>query len=295
MSRIDLNLIRCFVTLYETGSVTETAACMHITQPSASHALSRLREQFADPLFIRTREGMRPTELATQLYATFQDSLGRIDGAVDRTRGFEPGQSDRRFRLSLTDLGEMGLLPRILERVHAIAPRVELEVIPMDIDKVSDWLATGKVDAAICSVPFPGRTRSDVLLHERYVCLLRKEHARIGDSLTLDQYAAEQHVAMAPASGHRLADDVLRERGIERKISLRIRHFSVLPHVLARSDLLAVLPSQIAAMFVAGGGLKMLELPFPVPAFTVRLHRPERAADSSAQRWFHRTIVEALS
>jgi len=294
MSHIDLNLIRCFVTLYETGSVTETAERLHITQPSASYALSRLREQFDHPLFVRTRGGMRPTELATQLYATFQDALGRIDKAVDDVRQFEPAHSEQRFCLSLTDLGELAFLPRILERVHAIAPNVQLDVIPLEIDKVGDWLATGKIDAAICSMPFPGKTRSDVLLHQRYVCLLRRDHSRIGDSLDLEQYMAEQHAEVASSNGHRLPENVLQELGIQRKIRLRLRHVSVLPQVLIRSDLLVILPSQIAEMFVAGGQLKMFELPFPVPPFTVRLHRQERTGDSTAQRWFHETIVEAL-
>jgi len=90
-----------------------------------------------------------------------------------------------------------------------------------------------------------------------------------------------------------LPENVLQELGIQRKIRLRLRHVSVLPQVLIRSDLLVILPSQIAEMFVAGGQLKMFELPFPVPPFTVRLHRQERTGDSTAQRWFHETIVEA--
>ena len=64
---IDLNVIRAFVTIYETGSVSSAAERLHVSQPSVSYTLKRLRDLLGEPLFNRTREGMAPTYFATQL------------------------------------------------------------------------------------------------------------------------------------------------------------------------------------------------------------------------------------
>lgn len=294
MARIDLNLIRTFVTLYETRSVTAAAERLHVTQPSVSYALARLRELLDDRLFIRTRDGMAPTLAASEFYATAAEALARIEDAVDSRRHFDPAHSTQRFRLALTDLGEMTLLPTILAHLHAQAPSIELEVVPLDIDKVEAWLAEGKVNAVICSRAIAGAALTRrTLVREHYVCLLRRDHPRVGERLDLAQFVAEKHAVVAPASGHGLAEEVLDGQGIRRKVSLIVPHFSVLPHILERTDLLAILPVKIAAAFAAQARLKVVELPFTVPSFEVALYW-QTQRDTAAQRWFCAGIVAAL-
>ena len=106
---IDLNLIRAFVTIYETGSVSAAADRLHVSQPSISYTLKRLRDLLGEPLFKRTREGMAPTYFATQLYEKFRNAVSEIEGAIESTRKFDPYR--RRFRLATSDIGEISLLP----------------------------------------------------------------------------------------------------------------------------------------------------------------------------------------
>ena len=293
MAQIDLNLIRTFVTLYEAGSVTAAAERLFVTQPSVSYALARLRELFDDPLFSRSRDGIQPTFVAEQLYATLREALTRIEGAVQSTRQFDPATTERRFRIALSDLGELGFLPLILARLTREAPLAEVEVLPLQVDEVGDWLASGKVDTAICRQAVPG-SRSRVLIQERYVCLLSADHPRIGERLELPGYLAERHVVVTRTSGHGIAEDVLQAMKLERRIALRVPHFSVLPKIIPGTDLLTILPAQIARMFVAEGGLKMLELPFAVPAFEVSLHWRASSEQSAALEWFRNAIADAI-
>ncbi|TDX27648.1 DNA-binding transcriptional LysR family regulator [Modicisalibacter xianhensis] len=297
MAAIDLNLVRVFVTLYDARSVTLAAERLHVTQPSVSYALSRLRDLFGDRLFVRSRDGMQPTFTAMQLYPALRDSLAQIDSVLESSKEFEPRHSQKRFRLALTDLGEMALLPRILAHLHAQAPGIELEVVPLEIDKVEDWLATGQVNAAICSRPInaAGVERRVLLSDERYVCLLNRDHASIGKSLSLEQFIQARHAVVAASTGHGLAEDVLREQGLQRKVSLKVSHFSSLPRILQESDLLAILPEQIASAFALEAPLKVLDLPFEVPPFDVALHWQAHTTRSPAQRWFCDGIVEAIT
>ncbi len=55
---IDLNLLKALDALLETRSVTRAAERLNLTQPAVSGMLTRLREAFDDPLFVRTQRGV---------------------------------------------------------------------------------------------------------------------------------------------------------------------------------------------------------------------------------------------
>lgn len=298
MASFDLNLITTFITLYETQSVTATAQRLFVTQPSVSYALAKLREQFDDALFVRNRQGMQPTRLATQLYGGFKEASRCIDSAVGEARRFEPGRSRRQFRLALSDLGEMALLPRLMEHLSTLAPNIELEVVPLEIDQVGTWLNDGHIDAAICSRRLNDTGMvSRVLMKERYVLLLDAAHPRIGEAINMQQFLAEPHVLVTRTSGHGMAEDALQLLGVERWIKLRLPHFSVLPRLIPGTDLLGILPHQIAQSFCEmplPRKLKTLELPFDVPAFDVTLYWHSRSAQSTALSWFVSQVQIAL-
>lgn len=299
MAHFDLNLITTFVTLYETQSLTITAERLFVTQPSISYSLGKLRDHFDDPLFVRNSQGMQPTRLAAQLYVGFKQAARCIDESVAEARKFDPAQSSRQFRLALSDLGEMALLPRLIERFHSRAPNIELEIIPLEIDQVGTWLNDGHIDAAICSRPVAGPgLSSQKLLSERYVCLLDAGHPRIQGELSMPQFLAEPHVLVTRTSGHGMAEDVLQKLGAKRRIKLRLPHFSVLPKVIPGTELLVILPSQIAESFCEmplSSPLKTLELPFQVPAFEVTLHWHTRSTQSTGLNWFFEQIKATLS
>ena len=298
MAHFDLNLVTTFVTLYETQSLTITAERLFVTQPSISYALGKLREQFDDPLFVRNSQGMQPTRLAAQLYVGFKQAARCIEDSVAEAQKFEPGYSSRQFRLALSDLGEMALLPRLMERLNVLAPNIELEIIPLEIDQVGTWLSDGHIDAAICSrvIGGPGLAFKK-LVSERYVCLLDAGHPRIQADLSMEQFLAEPHVLVTRTSGHGMAEDVLQKLGAKRRIKLRLPHFSVLPKVIPGTELLVILPSQIAESFCGMPlikPLKTLELPFDVPAFEVTLHWHSRSIQSTALSWFIKQIQATL-
>ena len=125
---MDLSLTRVLCAIYEARSVSRAAEALCLTQPAISHALGRLRQEVADPLFVRTAAGMTPTPQADQLYVRFRAALQSIEEAVDEAKAFDPKTASRRFRISLSDIGVMVFLPLILHRLQAEAPNVEIEV-----------------------------------------------------------------------------------------------------------------------------------------------------------------------
>lgn len=292
----DLNLIRTFVAIDETRSVSAAAERMNITQPSVSYSLNRLRDLLRDPLFTRTRGGMVPTFNATQLFEAFKRALDGIETAIAATRQFDPLQTTRRFRLAMSDLGELYFLPLLVRELQASAPSAGLEVVQLDSERIAGWLQTGSVDAAVGNLQsVGGQTRRRTLFAERYSCLLSAAHPSIGDTLTLDEYVSANHVVVAPYAGHHLVEDVLSEMGLSRRITLRVPHFTSLVAVIESTDLLLTLPTRIALAFAGDGRMRVLPLPFPTPPFEVNLYWYPHTEDFPAQQWLCDMVARALS
>jgi len=288
---LDLNLVRVFTAIYETRSVSGAADRLFITQPSASYALARLRSETNDELFKRSRKGMEPTPTATQLYKVFKKSLTGIEKAVAETRVFSPETSRYKFRLALSDLGELLLLPKLIVLFRNVAPHIQLEVVPVDVHRLDEWLLTGKIDAALCSRnESVSSAQRELMVYERYVCLLNVDHPRIGETLSLDEYMQERHVVVAATSGHHIVEDRLKEFELEREIALEVPHFAALGELIASSELLVTLPSSAARIYARRGNGRMLELPFHVPNQEVFLYAHTEIGDITAKTWFYNVL-----
>jgi DNA-binding transcriptional LysR family regulator len=85
MAEPDLNLVRTFLRLFETRSVTRTAEQMSLTQPSVSHALRRLRKQFNDNLFSRSSGGLGPTERSRKIYPLLRQAMEAVEATMTRS------------------------------------------------------------------------------------------------------------------------------------------------------------------------------------------------------------------
>jgi DNA-binding transcriptional LysR family regulator len=292
---IDLNLLRAFVTIYETGSVSAAAERLHVSQPSISYTLKRLRDLLGEPLFKRTRDGMAPTYFATQLYEKFRIAISEIEGAIESTRKFDPYLSSRRFRLAMSDLGEIYLLPHLMAALQKIAPDLGFDIVAVEVTKLEEWLNAGKIDAAVCNRGYvPVDSAGEVIFTDHYVCLASSRHPRLSSELTMQQYLAERHVLVDPETGHSVVEERLQELGCTRKIALRVPHFSVLPEVIATTDLLLTVPSSGARRFAAQHSVRALDLPFTVRKLEIMLRWQEHSGDIVAQRWLCQTVRECV-
>lgn len=292
---VDLNLIRVFIAIYETGSLSAAGVRLHVSQPSVSYSLARLRDLLGEDLFTRRREGMTPTFFAKQIYPKFQQAILEIEGTIESTQSFNPALSTRRFRIAMSDVGEMFFLPHIMRYLQAHAPAIEIDIIEVDINKLEEWLNTGQVDAAVCNRGHLSiDSAAEILFVDQYVCLVSQTHPRITESLTIDQYLAEQHILVTPETGHNLVEERLRELGFERKIALRLPHLSVLPEVVATTNLLLTLPSGMAALLATQHKVRAVGLPFVVRELDVMLRWPKHSQLIPAQRWLVSMLRDCL-
>ena len=152
MAKLDLDWLGVFVEVYKTQSVSRAARRLGMEQASASIALTKLRRHFDDRLFARTSQGMEPTPRAQSIYPELAEALARIAKARGAGDAFAPGGAQREFRLCMTDISEIVLLPRLINHLRQTAPGVVLEA-----DKLSPEnrrrLESGDLDLAVGFTP----------------------------------------------------------------------------------------------------------------------------------------------
>ncbi|HVZ45742.1 MAG TPA: LysR family transcriptional regulator [Ramlibacter sp.] len=294
--RLDLNLVRVFVTIYEARSVTRAAERLALTQPTLSHALARLREAYGgDSLFRRAAGRLVPTSVGEQLYQRFSQALASIDSTLEPRQRFIAAQSTRRFRIAMSDVGALSFTSALLRQIQSRAPRVEIDIEKIG-EQVADDLALGRLDAVVGNQPaLLASTSSAPLFRERYVCVMSVHHPTIRQKLTLAQFVASRHImVVTPTRGNQLIDEALAERKLARKVVARVPHFMNLPQLLDHTDLLVLVPNRVAQMYVRLGGIKALPLPIAVPEFEVRVHWHVRNESSKAHQWLVEQITAAL-
>ncbi|NKX51636.1 LysR family transcriptional regulator, partial [Arthrobacter deserti] len=275
---LDLNLLRTFLSIYETRSVTRAAEQLALTQPTVSHALGRLRRQLGDPLFVRGAGGLEPTARAGELALVFRKAVASIDEAVESNRSFDPATTARTFRLCLSDIGELTFLPPVMARLARQAPQASISSVPMDVGQLAHRLARGEVDAAIASIPLEVSGQRRVIRRGHYVCILPGNLARPGPAIGMDQFLELRHVAIDPAAGHQQVDALLESLKIERRIGLYVHHFSVLPNIVVGCGMAAIVPLQLAVLLQQQWPIAVRELPVEVPYFDVTLYWNEEIA-----------------
>lgn len=296
MEDFDLNLVRTFVRLYETRSVTVTAESLHVSQPTVSYNLRKLRRRFDDELFRRTGQGLLPTSLAQRLYQPLHGALSEIDAVVSRTESFDPGTASARFTLCLSDLGEATLLPRLMAALRVRAPGVSLTVRPLDVARVEQQLGRSEIDAFIATPLITSeRMARTPLFTEKYVGMVAVDHPRIRASeVSVPELAEERHATVFGPSGHVGPRATLKAYGLLSRIALEVTRFSVLPYLVQRTDLVAIVPEYVAEVFAAEHRVRLLSLPFEIEPIEVAVYARHAQSRSSAQHWLVGFLSEVL-
>lgn len=297
MTDFDLNLARVFVLLYETRSVTATAAAVHVSQPTVSYSLAKLRRHLGDELFRRTGHGLAPTAAADRLYEPLRQSLAQIQQAITPAPAFQPEAARARFTVGLSDLGEASLLPALLGPLRAQAPWVSLVVRPLDTADSPRQLARGEVDAFIATpVLTSPQIRRIPLFSEGYLAMVHDGHPRVhGDSVTVSQLRGERHVLVDGPSGHVGPKLALQTLELLDHVAVQVGKFSVLPYLVQHSDLVAIVPEHLGRAYAASHPVRLLRLPISLEPIDVALYALPSRSRTPAQRWLVDFLVRSLA
>lgn len=299
LSDIDLNLFVVFDAIYTEGNLTRAGEIIGITQPAVSNSLSRLRNLFNDPMFVRTADGMVPTPVSQNIVGSVRQALGLIRSSVQESESFDPLASEKRFRISMSDLSQSILLPYMFGRLKREAPQVAIDCYHIRRRDMNIELASGNLDLAI-DIPLTPDTqiKHAPLFTHPHVCVVRNKHPLVQDRDTLDlvTYLEMQHIHISSRRGglgH--ADLALGKMGKRRHIALRTQHYLAVAELVARTDLTLTIPRVFAEFLAARLPVKHYNLPFEVPPLETHLYWHESTDRDQANKWMRDMLLDMPS
>lgn len=288
---LDLNLLRVFVVVAESGSVTEAAARLYLSQPALSAALKRLSTAVGAQLFTRQGRGLVLSARGQRLWTEVQPHLEALIDAALSPPGFDPETSERTMRLGLSDAAESWLLPTLLRTLERQAPRMRLIVLPVQFRNLNDALVSQRVDLAISVADdLPAGTQRQALFTGGFVCLYDPRHVRIGRKLTREAYFAADHIIVSYNGDMRgIVEDML---GQSRRARCSVPSFRSVGAAIDNSALLATVPSSVAREIRRlRPHLRTTTLPFSLQGTAIELIWRSAVDDDDACRFLREHIV----
>ncbi len=294
LRQIDLNLLVSLDALLAECNVTRAARRLHMSQPSLSAHLARLRQLFGDPLLLpaETGRGMTPTARALALGPALHSALKDLESVVSHQPSFDPKKDERTFQIAANDTAMVVLGLPLIERISALAgPGLKLTFRNPDVGLIAPQMERGEVDLLLASermVPTAMKTRP--LLYGRFVMAQRKGHPRGSGPLDLDAYCTQQHVLVTEIGGSMsgYVDETLAALGRTRSVVLSVEKFMLVPEILRNSDYVCTLPSMLMSRFT--NVLDMFELPFSDRGFGLRLAWHPRNHVDPAVSWLRELL-----
>jgi len=294
LSGIDANLVVLLDALLVHQSVSKAARQVALSQSALSHALRRLRLHFEDELLIRAGREMVITPRGAELQPIVHSAVLAMERVFSPQSEFSPELLTQPFSLIMSDLVELTLLPEIDEQLRQEAPDVNLQTLPAAMNTTTE-LRHGRADAAVTvRAELPADFSRVVMMKGEYAVVMRQDHPLASARLTTRRFVSAEHVLVAPVGtqGSTVIDDLLAEKGFERRVARKVASFQAAILLVSRSDYVATLPAAALRAMSSFTSVKVVPPPFPFGGFNYDLVWHKRTEEDPAQRWFRSLVLE---
>ncbi|HEY3797971.1 MAG TPA: LysR substrate-binding domain-containing protein [Caulobacteraceae bacterium] len=300
--KLDGGLLLIFHELLARRRASAVARQLGLSPSSISHALTRLRDVFRDPLFVRRSHGLEPTQRALELAPRIEALIEAISEAVGDVAAFDPAVSRRRFRIGAADPIASLVAPALTRVFRDEAPQALFALRPAFLDWALQAVRRGEIDVALGVFrQIPPTLSATKLFDDHYCVIAREGHPEIvGGVVSRGTYASAGHVfvgnpdmalahetpvdreTMNDAYGALPGPDVIRTHAY---VSL----WETAMLVVANTDALADCPYSLAVRHAPRLGLQVLAPPFRPFRFTVEAVRRADTADAGLD-WLIRKL-----
>jgi len=274
LKEVDANLLVILDALLVDASVTRAAERLGRSASAISHALAKLREIFADDLFVRAGQRLVPTAKALELAPTVHVILAGMESLLRPSKPFDPRDAERDFAMTASEVGELILVQPLRLRLEQVAPSVRVGWMPGQGQETIDALRQGRcqfaIDIEAMALPAPD-IRALKLYDDRLATLVRPGHPLSARKPTIVAFATSEHIAVNGLPTIELLDRALARQKLACTISAQVP--SVLAGLLLalNSDALLTLPASLAQILETQFSLERVHQPLGDLSLPVRL------------------------
>ncbi|MEP7313194.1 MAG: LysR family transcriptional regulator [Pseudomonadota bacterium] len=254
LNKFDLNLLIALDALLQEKNVTRAAERVFVSQPAMSAALQKLRDYFSDPLLIRVGRDMGLTPRGLSLVGPVRDALLHVQATLGTQPTFDPVTVERTFSVTVRDHILPRLMPGVLRRLLAEAPKVQCVIEELSQASLAR-LEYGDSDLAVVVdnpqifglKSFPEWLRVVDLLSVSWVCVVCRDHPYIQDELTEEMYETMPHIMGLPLGTSASTQELIR-RVSKAPLNVRVTSQTVfeLPFMVPGTQLIATVPRSVA-------------------------------------------------
>jgi DNA-binding transcriptional LysR family regulator len=289
--RLDGGLLLVFRGLLRRRQTTAVADELGLSQSAVSHALSRLRDLFDDPLFIRRPHGLDPTRRALELGPRIDALVDLVGTVLEREGKFDPAHSERRFTLIAPEFVTALIGAKLVQAFRKFAPKASFDVQFLTQHSPLDALRRGEIDLVIGRYPSvtPGLT-SELLFEDRYCVVARRGHPTVKGKISHEVWLKTGHVfadtRMEEGSNETpVTDDITFIAAVQRWLTALV--------IVSASDAIATCPLRLAQRQAKRLSLQVITAPFlqnPIPVYVVR----RESGIDAGTNWFFDQVRRAV-
>ncbi|MGW7634364.1 LysR family transcriptional regulator [Streptomyces decoyicus] len=299
---IDAQLAVALDALLAEQSVTRAAARLHTSPAAMSRTLARLRRILQDPLLVRAGQTMVPTPRAQALREEAAAVVRRLGALLAPGAGVDPAALRSTFTLQTADLIGAALAPGLLRLARQEAPGVSLRFRAEELE-AGPALREGRIDLEVGSIDHVDpETQVEELVTLRMAAAVRPGNPLAEGPLTPDRLAAAEHVVVSRRGRFTgPLDTALAERNLQRRVAVVLPSHLAALALAARSDAVCLIPTALPGAApspltdpATTLGLRLLDIPLPLPPLTVGMAWHPRHAADGGHHWLRDAVRRTL-
>ncbi|MER6694852.1 LysR family transcriptional regulator [Streptomyces minutiscleroticus] len=299
---MDANLAVALDALLAEESVTRAAARLHTSPAAMSRTLARLRRILQDPLLVRAGQTMVPTPRARALREETAAVVRRLGALLAPGAGVDPAVLRSTFTLQVADVVGAALAPGMLRLAGQEAPGISLRF------RAEEWeagpaLREGRIDLEVGAIDHVDpETRVEELVTLRMTAAVRAGHPLTEGNLTPDRLAAADHVVVSRRGRFTgPLDTALAAHGLRRRVVVVLPGHLAAMSLAARSDIVCLIPTALPGAAASpltdaafALGLRVLDIPLPLPPLTIGMAWHPRHAADGGHHWLRGAVRRTL-
>lgn len=296
-NRLDLNLLVALDALLTELSITKAAERLNLSPSATSNALARLREYFDDELLVQVGRRMEPTPRAQGLQEAVRDVLVRVDSTIAIQPQFEPSQSDRVFRVFVSDYVQMVFVPHALALAHEEHCTARFEFLPQ-VSTPHRSLERGEADLLIIPRGFLSPDHpQETLYTEDFVCVVWRDGMLAQGELTFERYLAAGHVVMQPPGnlGDSFETWFVKRYGVTRRVAVTSYGFSALPAMVVGTEFIATVHARLARSLQPAWPIELRTPPLPITSMEQGLQWHKYRTQDPGLVWLRGLLKRAVA
>lgn len=256
---MDLEQLRCFLSVAELGSFSEAARRHFVTQPAVSLRMRALEEAVGESLIERKGSSVRLTAAGEVFRDRCREAVVAVDRGLSEVADLT-GLRRGRLTIGAIDAAGVYVLPPLLRKYHALHPGIELVVRVEATASLVRGVVDGSLDCAVVTLPVARPELSVVPIEEETLLLVAPPGSKRSAKGVLEALPLIAYPRGSVTRG--LIDSVLAERGIEARTAMEMAHPEAIVRMVDAGLGAAVLPERI----VARAGARLTR----IPSFSVR-------------------------